>query len=1002
MKQRSKLVVAVAAIGILVAVAIVLGRGRNARRASSPTSPGGAAVAGGERGPTTTRTALPDPRTLTPAAIRGTVRAKDGGPLADAQVCSSWYAEGLDSEQAREPACATTGADGAYQLTPLVPGRHEVVASAGGHVPRAWRASTGFDNSIELVAGQAKDGVDFVLAPGGVEVRGTVLDINGGPIAEARVTVSSSGFMASARTSGKADAQGRFVLWAAPGSISVAASAEGYADGDAEAVAPAKAVEVLLTPEASLAGIVVEAGSRAPVADVLVAVDDDGDGMGFRWRRGATSRTDAAGKFRIARLSPGRYKPVASGRGVYGEPTASVLLGLGQRVDDVVIEVHPAQVVRGRIEIEQGGARTPCTDGSVNLVDKVGRRSEHDASDSGGEIELTAVRAGNYEVTVRCEGYVAKEQYPPVVVATADVTGLIWTVAAGGAIRGVVRTAGGEPVEGVVVGADPVGLAARARRSWGGDVSRADGSFALTGLDPAEYKLEIWSEHHRAPQPPPQATVRVGEEARVDVVLAASGEIAGVVVDPTGAPVAGADIEVNSSRMFSFGGGARSGEDGRFLARGVEPGERRVTASRGWSDELRRPGTTDDDVQGERVKVVAGKTASVRLVVESRSGVIRGTVRDDRGEPVSDAWVVANRESDAAGALAGRAARATRWSWGRSDRPVVTDPTGAFVVRELSPGNYTLRAYRRGGGEAVAEHVAVGGTVALVIKATGEVAGTVAAADGTAPEEFEVGLRDPQTSFVRSESFYRTGGAFTMRDLPAGNFAVTVTAAGGRAMQEVALAAGEQRAGLRFVLEGNRTVRGRIVDVESGAPVPAITARITPRKGSSDVFSFTAGEGGARKHISGEDGRFEIAEAPVGKAYLVGFPIDFADGEYGFIRHPIEIAGEGEIDLGDIPAAKRRVKRDETAGDLGLGYVEQPPDTEPERLELKVSHVRPGGPAATAGIAAGDVVIAVDGVDVRAERHSLAWALMSVKVGTKLRLGLARGATVEVTAGPPP
>jgi C-terminal processing protease CtpA/Prc len=49
----------------------------------------------------------------------------------------------------------------------------------------------------------------------------------------------------------------------------------------------------------------------------------------------------------------------------------------------------------------------------------------------------------------------------------------------------------------------------------------------------------------------------------------------------------------------------------------------------------------------------------------------------------------------------------------------------------------------------------------------------------------------------------------------------------------------------------------------------------------------------------------------------------------------------------------------------------------------------------------GDVIVSIDGVDVRGERSYLAWTLMQVAPGTIVKLGLERGTVVPITAGPP-
>ncbi|MBZ0233181.1 MAG: carboxypeptidase regulatory-like domain-containing protein, partial [Deltaproteobacteria bacterium] len=405
---------------------------------------------------------------------------------------------------------------------------------------------------------------------------------------------------------------------------------------------------------------------------------------------------------------------------------------------------------------------------------------------------------------------------------------------------------------------------------------------------------------------------------------------------------------------------------------------------------------------GERVTVSAGKTASVRLVVEARNGVITGSVTDEKGEPVVDAWVLASRESEAAGSLADSAARSTRWSWGRDDRPVITGVDGKFKVTQLAPGTYAVRAFRRGGGEAVAEHVKLGGSVKLVIRSTGMIAGTVTAAGGGAlPDELHVSVADEKTGFSRREKFFRTGGVFTMRDLPAGTFLVTADATGGRASTTVTLAAGESKVGLALALERKVTVKGRMVELGTTTPVPGLMARVQPVKGDGGGMVFTFGGGSDKEHISGEDGRFTLENAPTGKAWVTAFPLDWESSPWAWTRVYVEVAQADVVDVGDVEVIRRRKKPTEPDGDFGFTTVEQPPDLDPTLAQMKVAHVRPNGPAAKSGLVVGDVIVSIDGHDVRGARQSRAWVLMDVLEGTQVTFGLERGESVTITAGPP-
>jgi len=151
----------------------------------------------------------------------------------------------------------------------------------GAHHPGGDRKRTQF----HLAAGEHKTGVDVELSHGGVEITGTVADITGGPIAHARVWASEGQRWrrgSGATTHGETDEQGRFSLWVKPGEITVTAAADGYADNEEGVHAPGK-VEILLTPESSLPGTVVDAATNQPVegARVLVGTSewgwDDGE-----------------------------------------------------------------------------------------------------------------------------------------------------------------------------------------------------------------------------------------------------------------------------------------------------------------------------------------------------------------------------------------------------------------------------------------------------------------------------------------------------------------------------------------------------------------------------------------------------------------------------------------------------------------------------------------------------------------------------------------------------
>jgi hypothetical protein len=381
-------------------------------------------------------------------------------------------------------------------------------------------------------------------------------------------------------------------------------------------------------------------------------------------------------------------------------------------------------------------------------------------------------------------------------------------------------------------------------------------------------------------------------------------------------------------------------------------------------------------------------------VVEAQSGVIKGTVVDTDGSPVGDAFVSGARESDAAGAQRTNV-QDTRWSW--EEKPVLTSVDGKFTLDKLSPGTYTIRAFRKGGGEAIAEHIEVGAIDAkLQIKPTGSIAGVAMGPSGP-PDELSISLNDPVTGLWRSEDYFKTSGRFTIRDLPKGHFRVTAESAGISARVELDLAEGEAKTGVTIKLEALLTLSGKVVDLATSKPVPGIHMSASMADGAGGSW-FASGE---EENVTDETGAFKIANAPKGRVMIRGMPKDWRDGEYAMLAVIRVVSPTGSTaDVGSIPMVKKRVKQGDPVGELGVNWAEQPPETELDKGEYKVSWIDPTGPAAKTDLEVGDVITTVDGVDIVGNQNAGA-ALIRAAPGTKLALGLARGVTVSVILAAP-
>lgn len=926
----------------------------------------------------------------TQGSIAGFVRDESGHGIAGAQVCARLSGPRLPSEMTLEPRCSTSGASGAYVIDALPPVRLGVSAQAPSYRPGAWRPADRQRDYLTLAPGEARAGIDIVLRSGAVEIHGIVKDLAGGVIEGALVT--SSGRWWGGGDEGAAfthsDDEGRFSMWVAPGDHVLVASADGYAEGNRSGVAPGFTFELRLSPESVLAGRVVD-GAGKPVADVTVTAEGEG------WDP-SQALTDEDGRFRLARLEPGRYKPFARHDHGIGQVAQSVLLGVGETRDDLEITLHPAVAIRGHVMIA-GESPTPCEHGSVSLKGEQPSNTARAETAPDGDVELIGLLPDTYHVEVHCDGKLARPKYDDIVVADVTSDGHVWEVDAGQRLLGRVLDDSGAPVHGASLWAAPAGVAGRGQQTYAAALADpSDGTFELAGLLPGEYDVHASAEGFIDQEPPPRATIPATGDAEITITLRHGGVIEGRVIDEHGQPVAHADVRASGTGWHR----SSTDDDGHFRLDAIEAGEHRVTASEGWSMQMRAPGSSDDDIQGERVQVRDGEVVSVELHVESQSGRIRGRVVDGDGGPVDDAFITSIRESDSAAKASGRDRERARWgSWSRP--PVLTDGSGEFTLEQLAAGQHTIVAMRKGGGEGVIEHVEVGRTgVVVTIAEGGRIAGNVALTGGGHPARFSISADDSAQGISRSESFFESGGAWAIEDLPPGNYDVRASADDGTTQTTVKLAAGEVKAGVALELTPRIDVSGTVVDLDSGEPVPGMSVVIAPRMGE---FMFNLGDGGDKANITDDAGAFTVERAPAGKVRVMVLPRNFAGGAaYGWSTIATQIPGDQKrYVLPPLRVVKQRVPRGGRSGDLGFELAESNRDEPDEDRRLLVAVVRPGGPAATAGLKLGDEVVEVAGHEVRGVDSYRFEDLTSVPQGERVTLELADGRSVTIVAGPP-
>ena len=874
-----------------------------------------------------TSTRPDDLSTLSRGAIAGVVTDEGKTPITGAHVCARGENDALPPELVETLHCAVTDARGRYELRALPPAVYAVSGSARAKQPATQ--SVRLPDSSTVTA-------DLQLRAGGVELSGVVLDVGGGPIAQARVVADGA--------VGETDPTGTFTLWVRPASLDVLTSADGYADRSTYTSAPGH-VRIMMTPASSLAGVVVDAASGEPVANARVEPAP----LRFPGHMNPLPRavlTDAEGRFRIGGLVPGRYAAVARSERGYGRSATAAALGLGESVDGIIVELHPAVRIDGAVV--HGSTRKPCEAAKVTLTDNAKERRVVLLRALDGKLWADGVLPGTYTVDVQCADAFAKAPYDPIVVADRPLE-VVWEVEPGAVIEGRVATRSGQPLADVQVSAKTFD---QDKEGYGRTRTKHDGSFTIRGLRPGKYRLYALAESalRLGANAGPEVDLRSNMHVRVDVTLEDAGTLRGRVVDRRGKPVARCSVQA-VSRDETWTGDARSDERGEFTMRGLPPGE--------YTLEFR-----------QRVTIRANEIATATVVYDPPSASIHGTVVDHRGKPVGDAYLTTDTGI----------ADSKFWRSPSHPDPVITKPDGSFTISGLHDQTYDVLAYRQTGEEGVVENVRAGSTVQIRIPAAAAITGVVRRG-GAAVDEFKISaveLESPDPLW-RYERFFRTDGRFRVEGLPSRRYRVTASAEGSQAQQDVELAAGETES-ITFDLDPLVTITGRVVLHPDGSPVAGIMMRASVPRGAETSV----------RAVTDNDGRFTIRDAPRGTVVEL-------HGYRGTIEDHLHVVRSiaGPTDVGTL----QLVRRPYAVDDKYLGFKLAPirDDVAPDRRALIVASIDPRGPAARTELRVGDEITAIDGLDVTGGNTPMASYLKHGPPGSTARVTVKRGVTIEIT-----
>ncbi|MDN5923621.1 MAG: carboxypeptidase regulatory-like domain-containing protein, partial [Xanthomonadales bacterium] len=316
------------------------------------------------------------PDTQTTGVVDGViVDLATGSPLAGATVS---LLENADSH-------ASSNVTGAFALSDVPQGSYTLVASLTGYVSRNF--------SVTVNRGQATHvgSIALVLIPTTATLSGVVKDSNSQPLQNVIVAVGTR----SAIT----DGQGSYtVTGIAPGPAAITASLTGYrsvsanvdfAVGTTYLFSPTLYANNVTPPPATVQGVVIDANSKLPLANVTVSLGS------------LQLVTGSDGKFVLSNVSVGAQSITFAAAGYQGQ-TASLTVAAGVNdIGDVPMQAVPStSTLHGHVFDAQGNT---IANASVDLGGgKLAR------SDAGGAYRLADLQGTRFTATISAAGFVTQ------------------------------------------------------------------------------------------------------------------------------------------------------------------------------------------------------------------------------------------------------------------------------------------------------------------------------------------------------------------------------------------------------------------------------------------------------------------------------------------------------------------------------------------------------------------------------------------------------------------
>lgn len=716
-----------------------------------------------------------------PAVVSGRLTS-GGNPLPGALVRAG----------ADPGAFVLTGADGRYRLVAPDVG-FQLLAVAPQHLPR----------SVRITWSQVRSGraPAVALTPAAI-LRGQVVDSQGAPLSGVTLAAAPEpvpGLVVTATNRTVTDAAGRFELrrMRTGRGYELTAQRPGYLPAIVQAVAPghtreAPPLKIVLTLARAAQGRVQDVDGR-PVAGAEVSLSAS------RTRRsvevkGITVRTDEKGRFTVAQIPANPLDLAFHKQGYARAFVRGTRVSPGAGTADLgSVVLRPGASLTGRV-VDRKGKPIPGAEvfqvEDLARVDEISGRlaSDEAAATTGpeGRFALEDLPAGSpINLLVRAPGFL------PAGVRGARAPNrepLAVRLETAALLRGRVIDEEKQPVPGarleLVVKTDhPVARLA---------VTERDGSFEISDAPRGSGALDVQAQGFVPIEDLDVTLPRPQPGSDLILTLERGAVLNGHVSLTDGTPVAGARISAAGSSAFSD-------DDGAYAVEGVAPGPAIVSVShssyRRFSKEMViEPGANQLDVTfGPGVEVA-------------------GRIVDERGAPVSGAWV--QLSSQPRGELEYRARAAT---------------DGTFRLSPVAQGRYRLRAGHEDYSPAELKR--------LVLVADEPVGGLeMALSQGGAIVGRVLGLKREELAQVaiRAESAGKaypaaldSEGRYEVRRLEPGDYLIRASLlAGQRQVQaRVSLEPGQREVTRDLEFSRRLTLSGQVLHGDEPLPEAALTLR---------------------------------------------------------------------------------------------------------------------------------------------------------------------------------